>query len=152
MKFNDFNMKRYFVAIFFVILSLSCSAFPRNLFLYGGSKGDVYLGCLTCSSVEAESIWNKNGIYGSKYTGNSIWNENGEYGSEYGIYSAFNTNATTPPIVKDMDGRIVGFFTADRFKRGRIETRWILEIFENYQDIREDPSDWFEKNLKAYLL
>ena len=87
---------------------------------------------------------NEYGKYGSKYNSNSIWNEYGKYGSDYSNYSPFNEYASKPPVLKDKNGKIFGYFTANRYKYKRADYDIIDTILENYEEIRDDVGDWYD--------
>lgn len=116
-----------------------------TLHIYSGSSHDVYLGCLNCSSSAANSIWNENGKYGNRYNPLSIWNEYGEYGNEYNPYCPWNEYSTTPPIIVDNAGGFYGYFTINEYKAKRANFGLVITIYKNYQKIREDVDDWYNK-------
>lgn len=90
-------------------VGLPAKDFPWRL--YSGD-GKVFLGMLTPSDrFDSDSIWNKYGDYGSKYSDTSIWNTYGDYGSKYSNESAFNRFASDPPIIVTDNGEIVGYLT-----------------------------------------
>lgn len=116
-----------------------------ELYIWGGEDQDVYLGKLNGSKYDSESIWNKYGKYGNKYNSNSIWNEYGKYGGEYSQYSPFNKYASHPPVLRDRNGKFYGYFTVSRYKSKRADYDIIDFICENYESIREDVSEWYDK-------
>lgn len=56
-----------------------------------------YLGTVTCSEYETDSIFNRYGSYGSKFSTTSIWNKFGTYGGKFGSNSPFNKYSLSPP-------------------------------------------------------
>ncbi len=90
------------------------------LSLYSDETVREYLGKLTSNEYDSDSIFNEYGAYGSKYRMYSIWNEYGAYGSEYRLYSAFNKYTSTPPLIIDGDGNIVGRLTVNPYVTGAI--------------------------------
>jgi hypothetical protein len=80
----------------------------------------VFLGCLTCSEFNTTSIFNSYGSYGSEYSLTSINNQYSTWGSVYSDFSACNPFAQNPPGVFSEDGKIVGFWTLNSLKPGRI--------------------------------
>ena len=76
-----------------------------KLLLY--SSDDNYHGCLDCSSVDPESICNRYGTYGSRYSSDSIWNRYG-IGSRYNSESPFNRYSQGLKIV-DESGEFYGY-------------------------------------------
>lgn len=58
----------------------------------------TYLGKIN-QSMQKDSIFNKFGTYGNKFSSNSIWNEFGTYGGKFSTQSPFNKFTTTPPVL-----------------------------------------------------
>lgn len=125
--------------------SLNASQPTTVLYIWGGEDEEDYLGKLNASRYDAESIWNEYGKYGSKYNSKSIWNEYGTYGSDYSQYSPFNDYAAHPPVLRDRHGKFYGYFTSNRYKSKRANYGLIDVICENYESIREDVSEWYDK-------
>lgn len=100
-----------------------------KLVLYGGKGHEQYLGCLSCSKYELESITNNYGTYGNRYAANSIWNVYGLYGSKYSPYSWRNPYATQPPVILDEDGNIYGYFTVNKYYPNRVSMNWLEKTF-----------------------
>lgn len=117
----------------------------KALHIYGGQSHDTYLGCLNCSDMDKNSIWNEYGTYGSSYNANSIWNEYGTYGSEYNQYSPWNAYSSNPPVIVDKEGNFYGYFTVNEYKDKRAEFELALTIYKYYDLIREDVSKWYDK-------
>lgn len=103
-------------------------ASARKLMLFGGQNRDVYLGCLSCDEVVADSIWNEVGRFGSEVSSTSIWNEVGQYGSEVSDLSPWNELARHPPVIVDQDGRFYGYFTTNEVMPGRTRSEAALRI------------------------
>ena len=79
-----------------------------KIMIFGGNSHSVYLGCLSCSKFDSESVFNQYGTYGSSYSGQSIFNKFSEYGSDYSAHSACNASAIDPPIIVDDRGQSYG--------------------------------------------
>ena len=157
--------KRYFILLifcFFTSCFISCSKDGRyrkddghyglhpavagsELYIYGGQKGNVFLGKLDASKYDTESIWNVYGSYGSKYNSKSIWNSYGTYGGKYGSYTPFNEYASYPPVLRNSKGQFCGYFTANKYMFNRADSKVADIICEHYDEIREDVSGWYEK-------
>src|SRR5262245_39483623 len=127
------NMKHYLPLICAILLgSFACSQQARQRFaegfaagvqkqgegstltklmIFGGKNHDVYLGCLTCSESDSDSVHNEYGSYGSSYSTSSIFNRYGDYGSQYGTFSACNPYASDPPVIVDSNGNFYGYLT-----------------------------------------
>lgn len=125
--------------------SLNTSQPTTVLYIWGGKGEEDYFGKLNASRYDSESIWNEYGKYGSKYNSKSIWNEYGTYGSDYSQYSPFNDYAAHPPVLRDRNGKFYGYFTSNRYKSKRANYGLIDVICENYESIREDVSEWYDK-------
>lgn len=80
---------------------------------------EQYLG--TISSNGRESILNKFGDYGSRYSDTSIFNEFGKYGGLFGRYSPFNEVTLTPPRVFTPNRRFVAYLTRNIAMTPRID-------------------------------
>jgi hypothetical protein len=94
------------------------SAQPQEakLMIFGGQDHRVYLGCLSCSELEKDSVFNALGSAGSRVSTESIWNPVGQYGSPSALfsYSACNSVAKDPPVIVDQDGTAYGRLTLNR--------------------------------------
>ena len=51
-----------------------------RLLIFGGDNNRVFLGCLSCSEFDSDSVYNQYGDYGSIYSATSILNFYSEYG------------------------------------------------------------------------
>lgn len=95
----------------------SYSTSNTKLMLFGGNNNDVYLGCLSCSKYDQDSVSNTYGEFGSSYHSDSIFNSYGEYGSSYSQYSACNSYAANPPVAVDSNGNFYGYLTLNNSKQ-----------------------------------
>jgi hypothetical protein len=59
----------------------------------------VFLGLLSTSTIDNNSISNPIGMYGSNTSIYSIRNRNGNYGSINGLFSPYNPNCISPPTI-----------------------------------------------------
>lgn len=89
----------------------------RKIMIFGGDGHDVYLGCLSCSRYDSDSVFNKYGTFGSRYSPNSILNPYSEFGSKYSNTSACNPYASDPPVIVDDQGNYYGRLTMNRYLR-----------------------------------
>ncbi|QDH23371.1 hypothetical protein [Saccharibacillus brassicae] len=85
---------------------------PADLEIYS-YDGRTFLGTLSTNTYDPDSVFNKYGLYGSKYRIDSIWNQYGLFGSDYSLTSAWNKYTVTPPILV-YDGEIVGYVSANK--------------------------------------
>ena len=100
-----------------------------KLMLFGGRGHDVYLGCLSCSEYESDSVFNEYGEYGSKY-GDMIRNPYSDYGSRYSSYSVCNPYASDPPVIVDDAGTFYGRLSLNRSYTSDIMTSEMMGWFE----------------------
>ena len=121
-------MKKRWILCTLLLLGLySFSQAQSELLLFGGDGFDVFLGCLTCSEYETDSVFNEYGDFGSQYSTTSIFNRYGDYGSPYSSYSACNPYASDPPVIVDGDGNFYGALTMNRFHPDVTSSSTILE-------------------------
>lgn len=134
-EYLEGNMKKILFSIIFLISInfISCKASHWSSLgegldalsagvLYGSkviAEDGTYLGKIA-DSWDPDSIFNENGLFGSKTYIYSIWNENGEYGSKFSRYSPFNPNTKTPPkIIKD--DRFMGYLSVNKYLAGAVD-------------------------------
>lgn len=86
----------------------------RELLLFSGK---VFLGCITCSDYDSNSIHNSFGQYGSSYSQTSIRNHFSKYGDNYSDTSVCNRYANNPPVIVDGNGGFYGVMTLNRYHR-----------------------------------
>lgn len=102
-----------------------------ELLLFGGANNSVFLGCLTCSKFDTESVHNEHGQHGSRYGNVSIFNKHGEFGSRYSSYSPCNEHTSEAPAIVDRQGKYYGRLTLnrynDQFPDGRL-LAWLAAI------------------------
>lgn len=103
----------------------STGSTPR-LLLFGGVGHKTYLGCVSCSQYDPESVFNEYGLHGSKYAVDSILNAYGQYGSPYSAYSACNPYATDAPVIVDGNGQFYGRLTLNVYNSQRTKTAALL--------------------------
>jgi hypothetical protein len=95
-----------------------------KLMIFGQDSATTYLGCLTCSSWDSESVLSIFG-YGSSF-GDTIFNNTfGTFGGEsiFYPYSACNPSASDPPIILDDDGGYYGRLTMNVNHSGRTSSQ-----------------------------
>lgn len=83
--------------------------------IFGGAGHDTYLGCITCSQYEYDSIFNEHGPHGGQYGLSSVLNKYNDFGSKYSAYGACNQYATDPPVVVDENGMYYGKLTLNKY-------------------------------------
>ncbi len=120
----------------FIFLLLINSLFAGGNYILLGfnekeKEHDIYLGCLSCPKDHKDSVQNKNGTYGSKYSSKSIFSKYGEYGKKYSKLSPCFKYATNPPIVADEDGNFYGFFSVNKNQEKLITDQRTLNWLKN---------------------
>ena len=108
-------MKKPTFLLTLILLSSGLLYAQQKIMIFGGKNHDVYLGCLTCSEFESDSLTNKFGTYGNKFSGESIFNKFGNYGGKFSDYSPCNKFASHPPIIVDENGNSYGYLTLNKF-------------------------------------
>ena len=109
------NHSKLFVTLLFCLIATSAHA-EKKIMIFGDSNHDVYLGCLNCSEVAADSVHSELGKYGSDLSSTSIFNNLGKYGSVLSQYSPCNVLASNPPVAVDEDGEFYGYLTLNELK------------------------------------
>ncbi|NPA46231.1 MAG: hypothetical protein GXO24_03355 [Chlorobi bacterium] len=137
-------MKKWFLILWFVWIPAKALS-AQELLIFGGRGHHVFLGCLNCSRYDESSIWNPYGDFGSRYNEHSIWNRYGDYGSRYSDYSPWNPYADYPPVVVDEEGNFYGYLTLNAYHDKRAEFDLALILYRHYEEIREDPAEWYER-------
>jgi hypothetical protein len=89
----------------------------RKIMVFGGENHSVYLGCLSCTQYDAESVFNSYGKHGSQYATASVLNPYGQYGSKYSRTGACNPYASDPPVIVDERGTYYGRLTVNPYRR-----------------------------------
>lgn len=80
-----------------------------------------FLGIVTQDRFAQDSICNRFGEYGSKFS-ESVFNEFGTYGGKFSELGSYNRNATRPPIVIDLQRRVlIAYITKNPRFRPRID-------------------------------
>lgn len=117
---EDRFLRRSFIALVLSLLAGTGNAQP--LLLFGGTGHDEFLGCLTCSKDDSDSVCNKYGK-GSKYDGDSIFNKYGTFGSKYSSSSPWNkySSDNSVPVLVDSDGNFYGYFTINKYRSDAVD-------------------------------
>jgi hypothetical protein len=84
------------IALFSVLVSTAAYAQTESILIFGGNNHKDFLGCLTCSELDRNSVWNDLSTHGWK-NGFGTWNEFGPHKSEFSSTSACNEFASEPP-------------------------------------------------------
>lgn len=89
-------------------------AAESELLVFGGNGHHVFLGCLSCSKYDTDSVFNTYGTYGSRLSPESLVNPHSDYGSRNSPHGACSPDATDPPVVADRAGRHYGRLTMNK--------------------------------------
>ncbi len=104
----------------------------EKIMIFGGAGHRTYLGCLSCSKYDYDSVFNEFGPNGSKFSSESIHNHFSEYGSKFSMYSACSKYASDPPVMVDKKGGFYGRLTLNRFHPDatKVDTilGWLLAV------------------------
>ena len=96
------------MASILIALSLICAA------AHGQASGQ-YLGRLSTNRYVADSVSNRYGQYGSKYSPTSVNNPYSSYGNPYSPHSTTNPYAISTPRIYASDGTYLGKLSANRY-------------------------------------
>ncbi len=104
----------------------------QKVMIFGGAGHKIYLGCISCSQYDSDSILNYYGNYGSRYSSTSILNSYSDFGSRYSNYSACNPYASDPPVIVNSQGTFYGRLTINQNNHQRTNDKeinsWILAV------------------------
>jgi hypothetical protein len=95
------------------------SAQSQEIIIMGGRSQDQFLGCISCSEYDSNSVFNQYGTHGwsNKY---GTWNRYGEHAGRYGSNSACNQYGTNSPILVDRRGNYYGRLTVNEYQSGSV--------------------------------
>jgi hypothetical protein len=91
-----------------------------------------FLGVISTNSLDAKSITNDLGLYGSNLSVTSIFNDLCEYGGDINMYSPFCDYTSTPPKMYTRNGRWA-YLTVNSALRPRIDPHWLIGILHSQQ-------------------
>ena len=79
-----------------------------------------FLGKITTNSLDAQSLLNTLGRYGSELSSTSIFNALSKYGGEIASLSPFNSITSTPPKIFK-GNTFIGYLTTNQVKSPRVD-------------------------------
>jgi hypothetical protein len=104
-------MRSLFGALVAVLLiAPPAAAQDEDILIFGGDDHKEFLGCLSCSEFDGQSVWNKFSSHGWE-NNFGTWNKFGQFKSEFSSYSACNKYASDPPVIVDRKGNFYGRLT-----------------------------------------
>ena len=90
---------RKFLLTILLLVPMLCMAEREEIYIFGGTQYDVYLGKFNAPPSDPASIWNENGLYGDRRNPESIWNVNGLYGNPESNLSPWNPENSNVPFL-----------------------------------------------------
>ena len=101
----------------------------NNLYYLEGAiiiaNDNEYLGKISKSQFDSDSINNQFGTYGSQFSAYSIFNNFGTYGSEFSSLSPFNKFTSTPPKIYK-ENIFIAYLTVNTFMFPRVDTNLLI--------------------------
>lgn len=88
----------------------------------------TYLGKVSSTTWDADSICTSWGEYGSTWGAHSIRTTWGQYGSRWSTESAYNDWTTTPPLIVH-ERQVVGYVTKNTTSRGAVDPDVLFAIY-----------------------
>jgi len=95
------------------------------------AKDGRFLGKISTSTVERDSILNEVGPHGSQVGSESIFCEVSKYGGEIGSMSPFSEICFSPPGIYNSKGRFIAFLTVNTSKTPRIDPRVLVALLKS---------------------
>ena len=89
------------------------------------ANDNEYLGKISKSQFDPDSINNQFGTYGSQFSAYSIFNNFGTYGSEFSSLSPFNKFTSTPPKIYK-ENIFIAYLTVNIFMFPRVDTNLLV--------------------------
>ena len=89
------------------------------------ANDNQYLGKISKSQFDSDSINNQFGTYGSQFSAYSIFNNFGTYGSEFSSLSPFNKFTSTPPKIYK-ENIFIAYLTVNTFMFPRVDTNLLV--------------------------
>jgi len=89
------------------------------------ANDNEYLGKISKSKFDSDSINNQFGTYGSQFSAYSIFNQFGTYGSEFSSLSPFNKFTSTPPKIYK-ENVFIAYLTVNTFMFPRVDTNLLV--------------------------
>lgn len=89
----------------------------------------TYLGLISSSRFDSDSICNRFGDHGSRFASDSVRNRFSTYGSSFGFQSAYASYATSPPRIY-LGGRTIGYLTKNDFLAGAVDPDVLFATYD----------------------
>ncbi|RZJ04180.1 MAG: hypothetical protein EON89_08780 [Brevundimonas sp.] len=107
-------MKTLTLVVTIFLSAGAVSAQTQDILIMGGDSQDEFLGCLSCSEYDSNSVWSQYGRYGwqNKY---GVWNRYGQHANPYGSYSACNQYGQNGPVLVDRAGNFYGRLSVNQY-------------------------------------
>ncbi len=102
------------VISFLASFAFSGVVIAQEILIFGGQNNKEFLGCLTCSEMSANSVFNDFSQYGWA-NGFGVWNPFGPYKNPFSSTSACNEFSAQGPVLVDRKGNFYGRLTVNEF-------------------------------------
>ncbi len=89
----------------------------------------TYLGAISSSRFEADSVCNRFGDHGSRFASASVRNTFSTYGSSFGSQSAYSSYTTSPPRIY-LNGRAIGYLTKNQVLAGAVDPDVLFAAYD----------------------
>jgi len=96
------------------IIFISTGAVAQEILIFGGQNNKDFLGCLTCSEMSANSVFNDFSKY-SWMNSFGIWNPFGPNKNPFSSTSACNEYSSQGPVLVDKKGNFYGRLTINEY-------------------------------------
>ena len=125
---------KYFLISIGVLIGSEVAA--TELLFFSGQNRDKFLGCLTCSEYDSNSVCNGYGPYGNEYSASGMWNEYAGFGNEYLPDSPWNeySSSNSVPVLVDSEGKFYGYFTINEYRADAVKFSANLKQWFNSAD------------------
>jgi len=95
------------------------------------AQDNQFLGFVNDNPFDSDSVCNRFGNYGSKFSPTSIWNKFGTYGNDFGSLSAFNDLGSTPPVLFDEIGALA-YVSTNSLLTPRVDSFYLLGLLRAF--------------------
>lgn len=114
----------------------------NGMYIYAQDTKQQYLGFITSSQIESESIINTIGAYGSTISQTSIFNTISTYGSSISSYSPFNSITQTPPVIYSYNSTTKLFTAQYYLTKNTLKTPYIDPELLKFVLLQNFNVDW----------
>ena len=107
-------MRKFALAAIMFLEAGNASSQSQDILIMGGSSQEEFLGCLSCSEYDPNSVWGQYGRFSwqNKY---GVWNRYGQHANPYGQNSACNQHSRNGPSLVDRAGNFYGRLSVNQY-------------------------------------